>query len=60
MASPLQALTVNTFNITEAKHDKLVANSEQLRILKNYCKQPDVILKEDILRLINAMEANNE
>lgn len=60
MASPLQALSVSTVNITEEKNDNLVRESEQLRVLKNYCKLEEVILKEDVLKLIKAMEANNE
>lgn len=60
MASPLQALTVSTVSIAEDKHDKLLRESEQLRILKNYCKQDEVLTKGEILTLIKAMEGNNE
>lgn len=37
-----------------------VRQSEQLRILKNYIKLEKVIVKEDVLNLITAMEAENE
>lgn len=60
MASALQQLTISTVNITEDKHNKLIRESEQLRILKNFAKLDEVILKETVVTLIKAMEENNE
>ena len=53
----LNKLCNNTIDVTENEFYNLVKQSEQLRILKNYTKLEDVHLKEDVLRLIKAMEA---
>ena len=57
--SALQKLCNTTIELTEGKHDHLIRESEQLRILKNLIKSDEVILKETVLALIKAMEANN-
>jgi hypothetical protein len=57
MASPFKQLCTNTVNIEETKHDDLIRQSEQLRILKNFAKD-EKVFKSDILELIEAMENN--
>lgn len=49
-----------TIEVTEDKYNDLIREREQLRILKNYTKQESTITKNEIINLINAMEANNE
>jgi hypothetical protein len=60
MASALQQLTKATVNIEEEQFKKLIRESEQLRILKNYCKLEEVITKGCIETLVKAMEAKDE
>lgn len=57
--SALSALTQNTITITEKRHDELVRQSEQLRILKNFIRLEQTYSTE-YENLIKAMEANNE
>ena len=49
-----------TMEITEAKHDALVREREQLRILKNFIKLESTLTKGEVLNLIAAMEVKNE
>lgn len=49
-----------TIETTEEKYIALVRQSEQLRILKNFVRQENTIVKSEIINLINAMEANDE
>lgn len=56
--SAINALANNTITITETKHDALVRESEQLRILKNFVQLDEVIIKDSIITLIKAMEGN--
>lgn len=55
MASAIQQLTTSTVNILETKHDDLIRQSEQLRILKNFARD-EKTFKTEILTLIDAME----
>lgn len=55
MASPFQQLCNSTVNITEEKHDDLIRQSEQLRILKNFARDEKTFMSE-LLTLIEAME----
>ncbi len=41
-----------------AEYEKLIRESEQLRILKNYIRNEKVIYKSEAEYLINAMEGN--
>lgn len=54
--SSLSKLCNNTIDVPESEFYNLVKQSEQLRILKNYTKLENVIVKDDILTLIKAME----
>lgn len=61
MAVPaLQALTQSTTTVTDEKYERLIRQSEQLRVLKNFVALEDVYCKDQIKTLIKAMEANNE
>lgn len=55
----LNKLCATTMEVTESKYDDLISEREQLRILKNYTKLESTHTKEEIINLINAMEANN-
>ena len=55
-----QQLSIPTVNIAEVQFNCFIRDSEQLRILKNYCKLEEVLTKSEVLTLIKAMEANNE
>lgn len=46
--------------LSQNEYNELIKQSDQLRTLKNYIKQDGTITKNEILNLINAMEANNE
>lgn len=58
--SALTKLTGTTIEVTEDKYEKLVREREQLRILKNFIKQENVLVKSEVETLIKAMEASNE
>lgn len=58
--SALTKICCTTIETTEAKYDELIAEREQLRILKNFVKIESTLTKSEIVNLINAMEANNE
>ena len=58
--SALNKLCTNTIDIPESDFYILVKHSEQLRILKNYAKLEEVYTKEEVIKLIKAMEAKNE
>lgn len=58
--SALNKICGTTMETTEVKYDELIKEREQLRILKNFVKLEEVILKDTVLTLIKAMEANNE
>lgn len=60
MASALQQLTMSTVNVAEEQFKNLIRDSEQLRILKNYCKLDEVLTKNEILTVIKAMEVTYE
>ena len=46
----------NTITINIGTYAQLVRESEQLRILKNFVANEDVISKSEIERLVKAME----
>lgn len=49
-----------TVTIYIGAYASLVRDSENLRILKEYVRSEKVITKDEILTLIDAMEANDE
>ena len=55
-----QKIGSTTVEITEQKHNALIRESEQLRILKNFINQESTITKYEVLNLINAMEQSKE
>lgn len=57
--SALQSLTQSTTTITDERYEKLIRQSEQLRILKNFIRCENTYSTE-YETLIKAMEANNE
>lgn len=57
--SALNKICGTTMETTESKYDQLISEREQLRILKNYTKLESTKEKQEIINLINAMEANN-
>lgn len=60
MANMIQALQIPSVDVPTEHFKNLIRDSEQLRILKNYCKLEEVITKSDILTLIKAMEVSYE
>lgn len=60
MANMIQALQIPSVDVPTEHFKNLTRDSEQLRILKNYCKLEEVITKSDILTLIKAMEVSYE
>lgn len=58
--SALSTLTQSTTTILDSEYNKLIRQSEQLRILKNFAALEEVYCKDQITTLIKAMEANNE
>lgn len=43
--------------LTQREYNELKEQSEQLRILKNYIRNKEVLLKSEIERLLDAMES---
>lgn len=56
----LNKIAGTTIEVCEHNYNNLVRESEQLRILKNYARHENVIVKSDILTLIEAMEGKTE
>lgn len=51
-------LANTTIETTEAKYETLIRESEQLRILKDYVRAEKVIMKSEVLTLIDVLEGN--
>ena len=54
--SALNKICGTVMEITEHKHEELIRQSEQFRILKNYIKLESTFTKSEVINLINAMD----